>query len=255
MKTTEELLEEIISILERPGKEDLKTVLAETIRDALAAELARAKREKDFHKRLNENMLNGLHSIYKEISQVTADKEKALPQNAEDATAIFHEASRQLEEIMQTTLEAADSIMNNAEIIQENQATVAAQLATLKAASPDDAVIQQLDGLLKKNMDYLGDIVIALSFQDLTGQRIKKVVNALGSIHNIVVETYVSTGLMLKKSEEESDQDFETLAEQSKQQAAAAAVSSPPVVGSELKGPTLDASQKDVDDLLAQLGF
>lgn len=252
METTEELLKKIIDLLEEPGKEELKPILAETIREALDIDLERTKREKEFHKRLNEDMLNGLHSIYKEITQVASEgKDQDVPQSAAEATAIFHEASRQLEEIMQSTLEAADSIMNNAEKVQENQAVVAELLPHIESGSLDPAGAAKIGELLRANMDAVNEIVISLSFQDLTGQRIKKVVSALSSIHQIVVETYVSAGLMLKKSEEAPDKDFEALAKESKEQALSATV-----VDSELKGPSSDAaSQQDVDDLLAQLGF
>lgn len=251
MKNTETLLEEIISILESSDKTKLKTLLSEAIQSAVASELESAKREKAFHKRLNEDMLSGLHSIYKEISQVTVKNAGDAPQNATEATEIFHEASRQLEEIMQTTLEAADSIMNNAEVLQANQEQVSALVESLSSCqSGENAPLAKFEELAKDNINAINEIVIALSFQDLTGQRIKKVVNALSSIHQIVVQTYVSAGLMLKKSEEEQNQDFDTLAAASKEKASAITAT-----GSELKGPTLDASQKDVDDLLAQLGF
>lgn len=252
MDRTEELLEEIILLLERPEKEELKPVLIQAIREAMDSEFERTRQEKEFHKRLNEDMLSGLHSIYKEISQVAAnDKSAEVPQSAADATALFHEASRQLDEIMQATLEAADSIMNNAETVQENQNSVSAILEEVQTGECNDQNTVQLKDLLIKNMDCIGDIIVALSFQDLTGQRIKKVVKALGSIHNIVVETYVSAGLMIKKNEENPGKDFESVAEESKQQALTVTV-----VNSKLSGPNKDAaSQKDVDDLLAQLGF
>lgn len=254
MGKTEKLLEEIVAILQRPEKEQLGPVLSQAIREALDADLRNARREKDFHKRLNEDMLNGLHSIYKEITQVTAQgQEHAVPQSAAEATAIFHEASRQLEEIMQTTLQAADSIMNNAERLQESQASMAAMVDAVLAGKLDSKAIAQLAELTRDDMETVNEIVVALSFQDLTGQRIKKVVKALSSIHQIVVKTYVSAGLMLKKSAEEPEKDFEALAAESRQQALASTAAA--VTGSELKGPTMESSQQDVDDLLAQLGF
>lgn len=253
MGKTEELLQKIVALLEEPDKACLRSVLADTIREALESELEQAKQGKNFHKRLNEDMLNGLHNIYKEITQVTLDPAKQgaeVPKSAAEATAIFHEASRHLEEIMQTTLEATENIMHNVETIQENQSSIAAAVDAILIGELDTVAIQQFVALIKDDIEAVNSIVEALSFQDLTGQRIKKVVTALGSIHQIVVETYVSAGLMLKKSEEEPKKDFEAIAEESKQQAAAATVA-----GSELKGPTLDTSQQDVDALLAKLGF
>lgn len=255
MPKLEDLLHELAQILETPERTDERTALMETIQSALADELQRNKAEKEFHKRLNEDMLGGLQSIYKEIAQVAsggkASESSTQPKSAEDATAIFHEASRQLEDIMSTTLKAADDIMCGAESIQERQAAVASILERLRAnAAADTAVIDELQNALTQNAEDVTSIVIALSFQDLTGQRIKKVVHALGSIHQIVVETYISAGLMMKRSAEEPDKKLDEIVQESKKTAASAVVS-----GSELKGPSMDASQKDVDDLLAQLGF
>ncbi len=254
MAQIEELLKQLVDIVERPEKAELKPVLLETIETALKEEIERTRQEKEFHKRLNEDMLQGLQTIYKEIAQVavaSGPQGAEAPKSETDATAIFHEASKQLDEIMTTTLEAADNIMDKAETIQRNQNVVEGLLDTLiaVAATPSEAVgLRKLHELLLTNREAVSAIVLALSFQDLTGQRIKKVVHALGSIHQTVVQTYVSAGLMLKKSEEEPEKDLNAIAEESKKKADA-------VVSSELRGPTLDASQKDVDDLLAQLGF
>jgi chemotaxis protein CheZ len=123
------------------------------------------------------------------------------------------------------------------------------QLDRLRSTGAQTEIVDLLDGTVKKNMEAISSIVTALSFQDLTGQRIKKVVNALSSVHQMVVETYVSSGLMLKKTEAEPEKDFETIALESHKQAEET------IKGSELKGPTLNSSQTDVDNLLAKLGL
>lgn len=254
MSKLEQLLQELITILQRPEQGNIKPVLLETITEALQEDMQRTRQEKEFHKQLNEDMLQGLHNIYKEIAQVASGTkqggaDEGHVQSAEDATAIFHEASRQLEEIMTTTLQAADEIMSRAEAIQERQEQVSKLLSSLKAEhSHIGGDLDTLHTLLDNNTADVTSIVLALSFQDLTGQRIKKVVQALSSIHQIVVQTYVSAGLMIKKSEEEPGKDLQEIAKESKKAGAT-------VTGSELKGPTMDSSQKDVDDLLAQLGF
>ena len=94
----------------------------------------------------------------------------------------------------------------------------------------------------------LTDIITDLSFQDLTGQRLKKVVSAITSIRETVFDLYVSTGLMMKTREETPEKDLAEIAKESR-------LKVQEIRNSELKGPQNDASQKDVDDLLASLGL
>ncbi|MDL2307272.1 protein phosphatase CheZ [Desulfovibrio sp. OttesenSCG-928-C06] len=250
MTTSDDLSSQIRAILKEAGTGAMTPEQTETINRLMKEQAERTEKEKDFHKRLNEDMLSGLNNIYKEIAKISGDGQKdSQPSSAEEASAVFHEAKRQLDEIMATTYSAADDIMNRAESIQDNQQIAEDNIAKLRAAGADPAILDILSSTLASNMEAITAIVTSLSFQDLTGQRIKKVVNALGSVHNIVVETYISAGLMLKKTEEEPEKDFETIEKESRQQAEAT------VKGSDLKGPTLDSSQKDVDDLLAQLGL
>ncbi|MDR2050969.1 MAG: protein phosphatase CheZ [Deltaproteobacteria bacterium] len=216
-----------------------------------AESLKRLREEKEFHKKLNEDMLQGLRNIYKEIAQLAPGVSgEGAPRSGDDATGIFHELSRHLEEAMLTTLQAADDIMNRAEALQENQDTEEKFLLALRGHGEGKAKIDEILALLRADKETVTSIVTALSFQDLTGQHLKKVVQALESIRRIVVQTYVSAGLMLKKSEDEPEKNLELIAEESRK-SALDTVSA----GSELRGPVLGSSQKDVDDLLSKLGF
>ena len=91
--------------------------------------------------------------------------------------------------------------------------------------------------------DDFTQILTALSFQDLTGQRIKKIISALEKIETTAFDLFISTGLALKAHKEEPGNDMETIKSEAKQ------------LVSELKGPTRNTNQNDVDDLLAQLGL
>ena len=82
-----------------------------------------------------------------------------------------------------------------------------------------------------------------LSFQDLTGQRIKRIIEAIKKVEQIVLDLYLSTGIQLKAREEAPDRDISDLEAEAKQKV------------SELKGPQTKIKQGDVDDLLAQLGL
>ncbi|MDR1243172.1 MAG: protein phosphatase CheZ [Deltaproteobacteria bacterium] len=253
MPRKKSLSRQIIDILKQPGFAEVRPDLLQTIHTALRDYAATESKELYIQKRINENMLDGLNNIYKEIAKISGSGAERKAAGATDgqlgAAELFKEASRQLDEIMVTTYNAADDIMNKAEFIQGNQAAALRHVASLRASPARPGVVDALEEAVKQNMEAINAIITALSFQDLTGQRIKKVVNALSAVHQMVVETYVSAGLMLKKTEEEPEKDFETIALESHTQAEAT------IKNSELKGPVLNSSQAEVDDLLARLGL
>ena len=86
--------------------------------------------------------------------------------------------------------------------------------------------------------------MVTMSFQDLTGQRIKKIINAIVQIEKIVKEVMLSTGLMVQQHKDEPEKDIKTLSADAKTEAT-----------SKLEGPSAGTSQGDVDDLLASLGL
>ena len=82
-----------------------------------------------------------------------------------------------------------------------------------------------------------------LSFQDLTGQRIKIIVDTIKSVEKIVLDLYMSTGLKIKAREKTPEKSLEELDQVAEVQM------------SDLKGPTERSDQGEVDDLLASLGM
>ena len=197
------------------------------------------------YKQLSEDMRNGLKDIYKQISSASSEaaNHRATPDE------LFNEASDQLREVVRATEEAAMSIMDIIEK-QEEKTREAAEI--IRAASP------RLEGgekerLLALNEDLqkdLSKVLSALSFQDLTGQRVKKVAQALEGIEKSVVDLYVSSGLMLEGAEKDPEKDAKTLELEAKGAMEEFQKSS------ELKGPDRNGkTQAAIDDILAQLGL
>jgi chemotaxis protein CheZ len=253
MSKKKSLSRQIIDILKQPGFAEVRPDLLQTVHNVLREHAVTENKELCIQKRINENMLDGLNNIYKEIAKISdsgsGKKAAGTTDGQLDAAELFKEASRQLDEIMVTTYNAADDIMNKAEFIQGNQFVALQHVSSLRASSARPELVDALEAAVRQNMEAINAIITDLSFQDLTGQRIKKVVNALSAVHQMVVETYISAGLMLKKTEEEPEKDFETIALESRTQAEAT------IKNSELKGPTLNSSQAEVDNLLARLGL
>lgn len=246
MLSQEEVLERVLSRVSEKVAESVKQTVSEAVQRELSSTMTKVMVESEFYRQVNEEMRSGLRGIYQEIS--TASKAEEGEDNTAETQKLFKDATRQIEEIMQTTLEATEKIMEIVERLQTQQEEAGAIIAALAVDAKAEQDLAQLDALNQALETSLTDIITELSFQDLTGQRLKKVVKAITSIRETVFDLYVSTGLMMKTREETPEKDLSEIAEESKRKVAE-------IRNSELKGPTMDTSQKDVDDLLASLGL
>ena len=254
MLSHEEMLERVLSRVSDKVAESVKQTVAEAVQKELSSTMTKVMVESEFYKQVNEEMRSGLKGIYQIANASTRDGEDAGQQasrqgaDSGDTQKLFSDATQQIEEIMQTTLQATENIMEKAEQLLERQAEAAALIQKLKKDKKNGAAIETLEAFNEELAGSLTGIITDLSFQDLTGQRLKKVVSAIGSIRETVFDLYVSTGLMMKSREERPEADLHLIAEESRRKVKE-------IKNSELKGPVVDSSQEDVDDLLASLGL
>lgn len=158
---------------------------------------------------------------------------------AAQTDALFKEARVQLGEVLSTTLQATENIMDIAERHLDGQARAAALLHSLYTShnAPDALSTEHLDSVIAWHQSLgedLTHLVTMLSFQDITGQRIKKVLETLDKIEEAVGEHGLASGIIPHNAN--------------------TAVQPSQAAGSILKGPTSDASQERIDVLLTQLG-
>ncbi len=247
MLNQEEILERVLTRVSDQVAVTFKETVMEAVRRELSSAMTKAMVESEFYRHLNEEMRSGLRGIYKEISSASDVAEADVP-DAGKTQKLFKDATHQLQEVMRTTLEAAENIMGTAEEQLARQEEAGSIIASLEVSPKNEKALARLDELNAELESSLTAIITALSFQDLTGQRLKKVVAAISGIQENVFDLYVSTGLMLKTREEEPEKAIAEIAEESRRKVEE-------IKSSELKGPSSDTSQKDVDDLLASLGL
>lgn len=237
---------------------NLREVLATTLEKQLTESLTTSLLESEFYRRISTDMRSGLRRIYKEMSDA---RNAAVPGGpdvpdavAEKAAAdkLFHDASEQLSAVLRQTEDAANTIMGVVEKHMDWQAESAELLEKARKGRITPTEWQRLNEINRVLGDDLVTLMTAMSFQDLTGQRIKKVVAAIKQLESTVLEMYLSSGLMMKAHEERPGQDLASLEEQTK---AVVQDLKQKVEGSELKGPSTDANQQDIDSLLAQFGL
>ena len=247
-KVVDQAMESITGLLSEYAKtttidEAAQRALLVFVRATLTASLSSALKESELYRHINAEMRQGLQSIYKTITSVAGPGQE----QHQETGKLFCEATEQLNEVMATTFEATESIMVEVENLQDRLMDISGQLSQVKEAEVAASLAEQVTAF----ENSLTQIMTSLSFQDLTGQRLKKVVAALGEIQNSIFDMYVSSGLMLKTSEEMPEKAVEEIAAESKRRMDEIKE----VKGSELKGPSTNTNQADVDSLLADLGL
>lgn len=222
----------------------LKESIVATVEQQITRTLSRSLLESEFYRRLSDEMRSGLQEIYKEINAAAkSGSEGESPTDRRQADKLFHEAADQLDQILRTTEKATTEIMDIVEKHLDLQATSNTILHSLKSGGVSKDQLQQLrDQSDLLNQDLIS-IMTSLSFQDLTGQRIKRIIEAIKKVEQIVLDLYLSTGIKIKARAEEPEKDIELLEVEAKKKV------------SELKGPQSGVAQSNVDDLLAQLGL
>lgn len=229
---------------------DLRDVLGKALEHQLTEALTQALLESEVYRRISTDMRNGLQRIYKEISSTTAKPDQNA--KAEQTNRLFHEASEQLSAVLSQTEQATVAIL---EVVEKHMDLQAESQTLIKAARAGEASAADLEHLEQINTtlgDDLNSIMLSLSFQDLTGQRIKRAVSALKEIESTVIELYLSTGLLLQAYEEDPDKPLDQIEAETRKQVSDFKGAS--ILDSDLKGPT-ESSQKNIDDLLSQLGM
>ena len=182
-------------------------------------------------------------NLYQEIGELAkfinnAKKELQEVQGSNLAGKEIPQASNQLDAIVQMTEQATGRIMDECEGLNTNLETMRDILLAMDPPLDPDA-LAGIDGAMTEAAAGVTKIFEACNFQDITGQRIQKVVKALQEIERQVLRMVVVFGLVNK----EDSLDDATKAELSEDIEL-------------LQGPSLPGQgleQDDIDDILAKL--
>lgn len=215
--------------------------------DMLSATAAQVQADSELYKRLSNEMRQGLKQIYSQISLASTVEDDQMSSATDQ---LFHEASSQLSAVLTATEEATVQIMDVVEKHLDLQMESGTIISAVKAGTATPEQLSRLADINAGLGNDLTEIMTSLSFQDITGQRIKKVVSALTRIEATVLELYLSSGLIIKGREADPHKNIDEL-----QLEAREAVEKLKDPHAALKGPQQGASQANIDDLLSQLGL
>lgn len=244
MTGNEDLVKEMMEKVSEQLVISLQESITASVEKEIAKSLSKSLLEGEFYRRVNDDLQSGLKQIYQEVKAARGGKEIKSIESDIDPAELFSETSDQLDAVLQTTEKAAVEIIDIVEKLQELQGTVATIVTGFESGGVTKANRVKLKEINSTLGTDLSNIMVSLSFQDLTGQRIKKIISSIRQIEKIVREVMLSTGLMIKQREVEPEKDIDSLSEEAKTEAT-----------SKLEGPTTGANQEDVDDLLASLGL
>ncbi len=244
MTSNEEILKEMMDQVSEELVDSLKDSITSAVEKEIAANLSKSLLEGEFYRRVNDDLQTGLKKIYHEVKAARGGSEiKSIEANI-DPEELFSETSDQLDAVLQTTEKAAVDIIEIVEKLQDLQGSVSKIVKGFESGGVTKKDREQLKEINNTLGTDLSTIMVTLSFQDLTGQRIKIIIKSIREVEKIVREVMLSTGLMIRQREEEPEKDIDSLSVDAKEEAT-----------SKLQGPSQGTNQGDVDDLLASLGL
>ena len=151
-------------------------------------------------------MLNGNVKLYDELGELARYIDTAMRKMAEVGSpmvvgsAQLPQAAAHLLDLNKMTEEGTMEVMRLAEIIQDNRARAAKELAAVVSALEAvdchtlAARLGKTASELAQDDKHLMDIMTALSFQDLVAQRVKKLVTIIEDVQCKLVELVVVFG-------------------------------------------------------------
>ena len=229
------IVESMISRVTAEVSVVVKDSLAGLVEKEVTKALSRAVNEGEFYKSINEEMRTGLGNIYKEISSIKQDETVSISPDQLGGMhqELFSETTDQLDQVIKSTEDATFKIMDIVESLLTRQDEIKEQLS--KAC--ENGSMEQCSEKIDQGVDYttsqLLEMMTVLSFQDLTGQRIKHTIQVLKKIEEIVTKLYVSTGLMIKDKEQNPEKDLDLIKKETNE----------------------SVNQAKVDDMLSEMGF
>lgn len=223
-----------MSLLTQISISDVQTLLS----DLEAGDLIAAGAQLDKLTQLRE------HELYQELGRITRNLHDTLKEidDTELLQQVKHDlpdVSERLEYVMISTEEASAKTLTAAETLAERLDQVNELMAELSSDQ-----LQAIKPLLDDASSQVTSIMMAQSFQDLTGQVLNRIMIVMGAFERSLLDLISRSGHDLSAVPERS--------ESSKRENELKGIG-PNVTKSSQKDNL--SSQDDVDDLLGQLGF
>ena len=213
----------------------IQGALADIVEQEISKALARALFEGKYHRGVNTEVLAGIENVVEEISSFKKNLSKSSSGSNETAGLLDCSTSA-LDDIISSTERATLNILDHIDQVQPLLQS-AKECASSGNNGPDQ--VERLESI----ESIMNNILTELSFQDLTGQKIRLVIKSLKRVEELVGEVYLMAQALHKTKEKSPDKDIEELKEEAK------------LVVTDLRQRSDTIDQQEVDALFKELGL
>ena len=163
---------------------------------------ARAMSQGDFKHEIKEELYGQLGDIARYINATIKNMQSVEPSIAHASDKI-PQASVQLSEISKATEEATHNVMTQVEKVLDNHDLIIHHTESAERGNDIPNSLTEVRNVVSENREILLDIITGLSFQDLTGQKIKMIVGLIEDVEKRLLQLIVTFGLKSKDSNED----------------------------------------------------
>jgi chemotaxis protein CheZ len=184
--------------------------------------------------------VNDLNDIIRQLLEEIKNLEtkvEDIKTPIEETSDLLPSASASLQDVIEFTEKSTHSVMTLLDAIETNSKKIDEDVDTLLKFNPTKgikAILEDIKHLNQDNMNKIIEIYTAMSFQDITAQQIKKVIQAIEDTKRRLLQMVVSSIEATEKDETTKEKIIGKATEI-------------------LTGDRID--QNDVDDLLKEFGL
>lgn len=154
-----------------------------------------------FEKALDEMVRQRELSLFRALGKLARDLHDAVRRLGGDLAeegvpGIVADARQHLQEVLEMSANAANRSLDLAERLRPQAALLAERATDALKAAPGDALAGEAAKFAENCRTSLANMVVAQSWQDLSGQRIKKVATFIGSVETSLLELVRLTGAL-----------------------------------------------------------
>lgn len=159
-------------------------------------QFARAISKGDFYREINLELKGELGRLAFYIDKTRRNLQFLDPKIKETSGQV-PDVTAGLSSITKATEEATHKVLTISEKVLQDRDAVSGYLEKLKDMVENNALatIKELENINEENKADIIDILTALSFQDLTGQKIRKLEEAIVDIEKRILELLISFGI------------------------------------------------------------
>ena len=181
---------------------------------------AEGEEREGFFKHLAREMRQEIKELAALIIEFKRDlASKVQPGISEVRAKYIPQATDQLEEIIAATEKAANKIMDNLESMERQTEEAKEMISNIKQGlasggsglQPFKEEIASVEGGLDASLALIGDSFVQMSFQDLTGQRIKRTIELVNLMEERLKKTLLSFGIKLTEKNRNPELSGEAL--------------------------------------------